>query len=96
MKEKNNISNFDDKMTIKIDNNMNEFISSIDSDNINIIFVNNENNNNLSYNKTNLNNNKNNIIYSNKDRINNIHNNIPSNIHNNTYINNNYIKKNIN
>ena len=93
-KEKNNISNFDDKMSIKTDNNMNEFISSIDSDNINNIFVNNDNNNNnnINYNKTNINNNNSNI-YSNKDKINNI-NNIPNNIHNNTYINSNYIKKN--
>ena len=96
-KEKNNSStNIDDKMTIKTDNNMNEFISSIDSDNANNILFNNDNNN-ISYNKTNNNNNNMINIYSNKDKNNN------NNISNNTYIknyksnnNNNYIKKNNN
>ena len=69
-KEKSNsISNIDDKTSIKTDNNMNEFISSIDSDNIKNIFVNNDNIN-LSNNKNNFSNKSN--IYSNKDKINNI------------------------
>ena len=90
-KEKNNnISNIDDKISIKTDNNMNEFISSIDSDNINNIFVNSDNCNS-SYNKINYSNTKNNI-YSNKD--NNISTNYYSN--NTTNNNNNYMKNNNN
>ena len=86
-KEKNNISNIDDKISIKNENNTNEFISSIDSDNINNIFVNNDNAN-ISYNKTNFSNNSN--VHSNKVKINNI----PNSISNNVYTNYNYIKKN--
>ena len=86
-KEKNNISNIDDKISIKNENNTNEFISSIDSDNINNIFVNNDNAN-ISYNKTNFSNNSN--VHSNKVKINNI----PNSISNDVYTNYNYIKKN--
>ena len=62
-KEKNNIRSFYDKKSIKTDNNMNEFVSYIDSDNVNNIFINNENNKNISYNKINFNNNNNSNIY---------------------------------
>ena len=93
-KEKNSInSNIDDRLSLKNDtnlNNMNEFISSTDSDNIKKIFVNNDNSN-LTYNKISYSNLTGNI-YSNKDKINNISN---ENIYNfNT--NNNYNKKNNN
>ena len=50
LKEKNYSFNTDYKMSIKVDNNINEFISSFDSDNINNIF---NNESNISYNKVN-------------------------------------------
>jgi len=91
-KEKNNsITTTDDKISIKTDNNMNEFISSIDSDNINNMFMNNDNNNNNINNKTNnsnISNNYSKFITSNK--------NIPNNVYNTNYNNNNYVKKNNN
>jgi hypothetical protein len=95
-KEKNekniNNSNIEDKISIKTDtniNNMNEFISSTDSDNIKNIFINNDNTN-LSYNKINYSNmSTNNNNNSNKDR----NNNIPNNNAFNT-VSTNYIKKN--
>ena len=93
-KEKNSInSNIDDRLSLKNDtnlNNMNEFISSTDSDNIKKIFVNNDNSN-LTYNKISYSNLTGNI-YSNKDKINNISN-------ENTYnsvTTNHYSKKNNN
>ena len=99
IKEKNekiinnsNNSNIEDKMSIKTDtniNNMNEFISSTDSDNIKNIFINNDNTN-LSYNKINYSNMSTNNNNSNKDRNNN---NIPNSNAFNT-VNTNYIKKN--
>ena len=80
-KEKNNsITTTEDKISIKTDNNMNEFISSIDSDNANNILFNNDNNN--------ISNNYSKFITSNK--------NIPNNVYNTNYNNNNYIKKNNN
>ena len=92
-KEKNNgiTTNTDDKISIKTDNNMNEFISSIDSDNINNMFMNNDNNNNNINSKTNnsnINNNYSKFITSNK--------NIPNNVYNTNYNTNNYVKKNHN
>ena len=92
-KEKNNsITTTDDKISIKTDNNMNEFISSIDSDNINNMFMNNDNNNNNNINNktnnSNISNNYSKFITSNK--------NIPNNVYNTNYNNNNYIKKNNN
>ena len=90
-KNNNNFSNFDDKISIKTENNMNEFMSSIDSENIKNIFANNDNPN-LSYNKTNFSNN-NSYSNKNKEKINQI----PNNIYNTTCSNNNnYIKKNNN
>ena len=90
-KNNNNFSNFDDKISIKTENNMNEFMSSIDSENIKNIFANNDNPN-LSYNKTNCSNN-NSYSNKNKEKINQI----PNNIYNTTCSNNNnYIKKNNN
>ena len=90
-KNNNNFSNFDDKISIKTENNMNEFMSSIDSENIKNIFANNDNQN-LSYNKTNFSNN-NSYSNKNKEKINQI----PNNIYNTTCSNNNnYIKKNNN
>ena len=90
-KNNNNFSNFDDKISIKTENNMNEFMSSIDSENIKNIFANNDNPN-LSYNKTNFSNN-NSYSNKNKEKINQI----PTNIYNTTCSNNNnYIKKNNN
>jgi hypothetical protein len=98
IKEKNekiinnsNNSNIEDKMSIKTDtniNNMNEFISSTDSDNIKNIFINNDNTN-LSYNKINYSNMSTNNNNSNKER----NNNIPNTNAFNT-VSTNYIKKN--
>ena len=66
LKEKNCSFNLvDDKMSIKADNNINEFISSFDSDNINNIF---NNESNISYNKT-YNKTNDNKIYLNKNKI---------------------------
>ena len=66
LKEKNCSFNLiDDKMIIKADNNINEFISSFDSDNINNIF---NNESNISYNKT-YNKTNDNKIYLNKNKI---------------------------